>query len=80
MVQGCALKVYCKVGSDKGLLLASHTDDKYGVIAQWLLARRSKVRSKYFVALFNQNNECIDAKYVSHTAALEMLTTCNGVR
>ncbi len=73
MVQGCALKVYFKGKSGKGIEIGSHTGDKYDVLKQWLSTRGCKAKTRYLVALFNQKDECIDAKYVSNNAALEML-------
>ncbi|MCA0936280.1 hypothetical protein LCL85_12130 [Vibrio alginolyticus] len=75
MVQGCTLKLYFKAKSGNGIEIGSHVGDKYDVVAQWLSARSSKVKSRYLVALFNQRDECIDAKYVSIKAALKMLSS-----
>ncbi len=72
MVQGCALKVYFKAKSGRGFEVGSQVGDKYDVIVQWLSARGCKARSRYLIALFNQKNECIDAKYVSKGVAIKM--------
>ncbi len=74
MLQGCALKVYFKGKSGKGIEIDSLVGDKYDVIGQWISARGCNVKSRFLVALFNQKNECVDAKYVSNNAALKMLT------
>ncbi|WP_162047880.1 hypothetical protein [Vibrio taketomensis] len=47
------------------------------VVTQWLLTPRTKGQSKYFLALVDQEDMCIDAKYISRQTMLVCLERWN---
>ena len=42
-------------------------------VAQWLLIKRDKGQTPFFLALCDQEGECIDAKYISDVTVANLL-------
>lgn len=60
------LKLYFKKNAGEGVELCSYQEENNGkVITQWLLTPRTKDKSQFFLSLFDQDDRCIDAKYIS---------------
>lgn len=65
------LKLYSKNGVGDGVELgALNESNNTKVITQWLLTPRTKGTSKFFLVLVDQENTCIDAKYISKNTML----------
>jgi hypothetical protein len=68
------LKVFYKTRNGAGVELASlsgkgHMDS----VAQWLLIKRDKGQTPFFLALCDQKGDCIDAKYISDLTVANLL-------
>ena len=68
------LKLYSKNSMGDGVELGSLEKSNNGeVVTQWLLTPRTKGQSKFFLALVDQEEACIDAKYISKQTMLTCL-------
>ncbi len=68
------LKLYSKVNLGEGIELGSlERKCNADVITQWLLTPRAKRKSRFFLVLVDQEDNCIDAKYISKQTMLVCL-------
>ncbi|CAH0538977.1 hypothetical protein [Vibrio marisflavi] len=59
------LKVIQKEDSGEGKCLGSSDDiDRKSALYQWLITKRDKGITPFFLALCDENDDCIDAKYI----------------
>lgn len=68
------LKLYSKVNQGEGVELGAldkHTNVE--IITQWLLTPRAKRTTRFFLVLVDQEDNCIDAKYISKQTMLVCL-------
>ncbi|MCL9782254.1 hypothetical protein M9194_12540 [Vibrio sp. S4M6] len=59
------LKIIKKEENGEGVSLASSDNiDRQSALYQWLITKRDKGITPFFLALCDENDECIDAKYI----------------
>ncbi|WP_210447471.1 hypothetical protein [Vibrio crassostreae] len=74
MKENHLLKIFYKTSNGAGIELASLNDAGHmKSIAQWLLVKRDRSKTSFFVALCDLEGECIDAKYVSDVTVARLL-------
>ena len=68
------LKVFYKTRNGSGVELASLSGKGHmESVAQWLLIKRDKGQTPFFLALCDQEGDCIDAKYISDVTVANLL-------
>lgn len=68
------LKIFYKTSNGSGVELASLKGKAHmHSVTQWLLIKRDKAKTPFFLALCDHEDECIDAKYISDITVVSLL-------
>lgn len=76
------LKIYFKGSNSPGFEVASYAKQSDIIIAQWLSVGIATKKSSFYLVLYDDNDDCLNAKYLSREAFSRLLIEwdCFGLK